>query len=102
MKDNNPQQWCKQNNWTRPRQLQDGIWVAFPPGGVIETPLPDQSAKSEVRPKNIQIQDLVDGIGMVAAMLVVGAIALVISPFFIAANINRVQKKISSTMNNKL
>ena len=96
MKDNNPQQWCKQNNWTKPRQLQDGIWVAFPPGGVIETPLPDQSAKSEVQPKTIQIRDLVDGIVMVAAMIFVGAIALVVSPFFIAANINRVQKKISS------
>lgn len=101
MKDNNPQQWCKQNNWTRPRQLQDGIWVAFPPGGVIETPLPDQSAKSEVQPRSVHIRDLVDGIGMVAAMLVVGVITLVISPFFIALNINRVQKKISSKMNNE-
>ncbi|WP_019507535.1 hypothetical protein [Pleurocapsa sp. PCC 7319] len=101
MKDENPEQWCARNNWTEPRQLQDGVWVAFPPGGIIEAPLPHQSAKSKVQPKSIHIRDFVDGMVMIIGMIIVGVIALVISPLFIAPNINRVKKKISSKMNNE-
>ena len=35
-------QWCEQNSWTELRQLANGIWVAFPPGGVMENPFPQQ------------------------------------------------------------
>ena len=38
-----PEKWCSQNGWTELRKLDNGIWVAFPPSGIIETPLPYQS-----------------------------------------------------------
>ena len=39
--------WCRANNWTEPRQIENGLWVAFPPNGVIENIIPNQSLSSE-------------------------------------------------------
>lgn len=81
-------QWCQHNNWTEPRQLSDGNWVAFPPGGVIETPLPIEE-KVIVETSTNRLQNLLDGLVLIVATIIVGAIALVISPLFIAHKIRR-------------
>lgn len=90
------QRWCQQNNWTEARQLENGIWVAFPPGGVIETPLPNQSESSQVQLSNNRIQNVLDAIFLVVIAVVVGAIALIISPCFIAPIISRYKKRNST------
>lgn len=73
--------WCKRNNWTEPRHLEIGLWVAFPPGGVIETPIPLQIQK----PKNKPLQDIIDVFLLAIATLVLLAIALIMSPCFVQA-----------------
>ncbi len=83
-------QWCRKNNWDEPRQLADGNWVAFPPGGVIETPLPIKFSRS--RSSINWIQDGFNSVILIIAAIIVGAIALIISPFFLAGKISR-QKK---------
>lgn len=85
MNDSEAEQWCRQNNWTEPRQLELGIWVAFPPGGYIETPLPQQAQKSKVKPVEYFL-DLALVVIVSATML---AIAIIMSPFFIEPIINR-------------
>ena len=40
MSDREVLRWCIENYWTEPRKLDNGCWVAFPPGGVIETLVP--------------------------------------------------------------
>lgn len=83
----NIHQWCKQNNWTEPRRLPNGLWVAFPPGGVIETPLPQfSSPTAEVE---IQTSDIVYGLVLVLAALVISAIILLLSPIFLLKSINQ-------------
>ena len=86
-------QWCEQNNWTEPRQLADGIWVAFPPGGVIETPLPlsPLSQQATVSISN-RMLDIVYSLVLVIATIVIGAIALIMSPLFLASIVYRSQK----------
>lgn len=39
--------WCQANNWTEPREIENGLWVGFPPGGVIENIIPNQSLSLE-------------------------------------------------------
>ena len=39
--------WCLANNWTEPREIENGLWVGFPPGGVIENIIPNQSLSLE-------------------------------------------------------
>ncbi len=85
MNDNEVEQWCRKNNWTEPRQLNVGIWVAFPPGGYIETPLPIQRQRSKDRP----IERILDVALLVAVTTTVLAIAVIMSPFFIEPIINR-------------
>ncbi|MCC0175398.1 hypothetical protein I4641_00185 [Waterburya agarophytonicola K14] len=79
MSDTDVERWCQANNWSEPRQLELGIWVAFPPGGVIETPLPLQVQKS--KPK--LIEDLLDFFLLTIVTTIVFAIAVIISPCFI-------------------
>lgn len=90
MKENQIRQWCKQNNWDKPRQLADGNWVAFPPGGLIETPLPIRFYASRFRMN--RVQDRVHSVILIIAAIIVGAIAFIISPFFLAAQISRHKK----------
>jgi len=85
MNENQIRQWCKQNNWDEPRQLTDGNWVAFPPGGLIETPLPIKFYASRLR--SHRVQDRVNSVILMVAAIIVGAIALIISPFFLAGKI---------------
>lgn len=77
--------WCKQNNWHEPRQLADGNWVAFPPGGLIETPLPIRFYASRFRIN--RVQDRLHSAILIIAAIMVAAIALIISPFFLAGKI---------------
>ena len=86
------QQWCLENNWTEPRRLENGTWVAFPPAGVIETPLPIQpSVVSE--PRTSRLENLVSTLILVVAALIIGAIAIVIFPFFVVVIIVQMIKK---------
>ena len=96
MNDNEAEQWCRQNNWTQPRQLELGIWVAFPPGGFIETPLPLQTQKSKARP----IQYILD-LALVAIVTVAMlAISIIMSPCFIEPIISRRRNKCSDKLTN--
>lgn len=87
----NIHRWCQQNNWTEPRQLTNGLWVAFPPGGVIETPLPQFSPLTAESTPNY-LQDIIYGLVLVMAALIIGAIALIISPLFLINMVNRSRK----------
>ncbi|MEL6930774.1 MAG: hypothetical protein AAFO95_19395 [Cyanobacteria bacterium J06600_6] len=82
--------WCKQNNWSEPRQLESGNWVAFPPGGAIETPLP-----STANINSSYLQDLIYGLILVFAIAIVGAVSLIISPLFLTAIIQRHRRRCS-------
>ncbi|GAB4544034.1 MAG: hypothetical protein Tsb0014_37980 [Pleurocapsa sp.] len=82
MIDNKIKQWCMKNGWTEPRQLEDGLWVAFPPGGFIETPLPDRH-QQQLSGKTSSLLNIVGASLLILATIFVGAIALLISPFFI-------------------
>lgn len=76
------QEWCQQNNWTEPRLLNNETWVAFPPGGVIETPLP-MEAELATEPRVNYLLNIVDGLVLITATIIVGVIALIISPLFL-------------------
>ena len=73
------ERWCQKNNWTEPRQLEIGVWVAFPPGGVMETPLPLQVQKT----KGKLIESIVDTTLLILVTLSMFAIAVIMSPCFI-------------------
>jgi hypothetical protein len=75
-------QWCIKNGWTEPRQLEDGLWVAFPPGGFIETPLPDHHQKKLFTKVNY-LENLLAASLLILATIFVSAIAILISPLFI-------------------
>ncbi|MEM7592481.1 MAG: hypothetical protein AAF383_13330 [Cyanobacteria bacterium P01_A01_bin.83] len=85
-------QWCRQHNWTEPRQLDNGDWVAFPPGGVIETPLPINSSPT-LEPIINSSQDLINALIVVITALAVGAIAIIISPLFVEKRIRQHKQK---------
>ncbi len=85
MTESEVERWCQQNNWTEPRQLQTGVWVAFPPGGVIETPIPLQVQTAKDKP----IQEFFALVLLALLTLVLAAIALIMSPLFIEPMINR-------------
>ena len=76
--------WCQKNGWTEPRELENGLWVAFPPGGVIETPLPNQLESRELLSKKTKIQDILDLVLLSIITLFVAAITLLTLPFFLA------------------
>ncbi len=80
----NPIAWCQQHDWTEPRQLENGLWVAFPPGGVIETPLPNQLESRELSCKNNKIQDILDLVLLSVITVFIAAISLLMLPFFMA------------------
>jgi hypothetical protein len=82
MRDYNPKTWCQANGWTEARQLEDGIWVAFPPGGFIETPLPHQFPQAETEYKVSLFTTILDSLVLIFLVLLGGAIAIVIFPFF--------------------
>lgn len=85
MVDPDIEQWCQKHNWTEPRQLQIGIWVAFPPGGVIETPIPLQPKPAKTQARTY----IVDLLITIVITLVVLAIAIIMSPCFIEPIIKR-------------
>ncbi len=85
MSDSEAEQWCQQNNWTEPRQLELGIWVAFPPGGFIETPLPMQGQRSKAKPVEYLLEMVL--VAIVSAAMI--AIAVIMSPCFIEPIVNR-------------
>lgn len=88
MSDSEVEQWCQANNWSEPRQIELGIWVAFPPGGVIETPLPLQIQKS--KPK--LLDSVIDLLLLVLVTTAVAATAIIMSPCFIKPIVNRRRK----------
>lgn len=73
--------WCQINNWTEPRQLENGIWVAFPPNGFIETPIPCQTFSS---PKNeeFSVITFLNALLLLLCAIVVAMIAVCITPYF--------------------
>lgn len=85
MVDSEIERWCQEHNWAEPRQLEVGIWVAFPPGGVIETPIPIQSDPL----KNQPLEYIADLILLIIVTFAVLAIAIIMSPCFIEPMINR-------------
>ena len=83
-------QWCRENNWTEPRQLNTGDWVAFPPRGVIETPLPED--QQLLGSSNLLLDVLYASI-LIVSGLVVAVISIAISPLFLAAIIRRYRQR---------
>ena len=100
MINSNPSAWCQQHGWTEPRQLEDGLWVAFPPNGVIETPLPNQLKSRELSGKNNKIQDILDLVLLSIITGAIAAIALLTLPFFIAPLIKHYLAKKSKWQSN--
>ena len=87
MKDLKIQRRYQESDWTKPRRLEVGILVAFPPEEVMETPLPSQVQKSKALP----LQDILDLAIVAIATSVTLVIAIIISPLFIKALIQRYQ-----------
>lgn len=83
MLDYNPYEWCQRNGWTDVRQIENSIWVAFPPGGVIETPLPEQFESTIIDYKTNKLQNLVDIFILITITIFAGIIVIIISPLFI-------------------
>ena len=83
-------QWCQKNNWTEPRQLDTGDWVAFPPGGFIETPLP-QDIKSSA--SSDRFLDVLSALVLITSGLIVALISIAISPLFLAAIVRRYSQR---------
>ena len=81
MKRNKVEKWCSQEGWTEPRKLDNDIWVAFPPGGAIETPLPEQ-AYIHLKWFSL-IETILGGMLLLLSMMVVGVMAVCISPCFL-------------------
>ena len=73
--------WCNERGWTEPRQLNDGIWVAFPPNGLIETVLPNE-CQQQIYDKKNNFQTFLKGILLIIVACFVGSIAVAISPLF--------------------
>ena len=92
----NPEKWCQQKGWSKPRKLENDIWVAFPPRGVIETPLPNQLADLERQSKTRKFQAILEAILLLCAVFIVGIIALIISPYFLVSMLRKHQLKQSS------
>lgn len=74
--------WCQINNWTEPRQLESGIWVAFPPNGVIETPIPCQTFYSPKQKKTFTITTFLSALLLLLCAASVGMVAICITPYF--------------------
>ena len=85
MTDQEIERWCQAKGWTEPRQLEIGIWVAFPPGGVMETPLPSQVQKSKTQP----LKDIVNFLLLVITAIAMLVIATIISLLFIEPIVKR-------------
>ena len=75
-------QWCEQNSWTELRQLENGIWVAFPPGGVMETPLPQQQNRPPIQVKASTMENLLAGTLLLTSSFVIALVSLAIAPWF--------------------
>ncbi|MEO1669261.1 MAG: hypothetical protein AAFR77_00530 [Cyanobacteria bacterium J06631_2] len=84
------QKWCQQNNWTELR-LSQGNWVAFPPGETRVTPLPDSLQFGSKSRMNLLL-DLAQASILLTTAILVGAIAVLISPFFRSSLIKRHKK----------
>ena len=91
------EKWCRQNSWTEFRQLEDGSWVAFPPGGIIETPLPIEAKLAGVQID--RLLNLVYGSILITLGIIVAAIAIIISPLFLPVIIQRQKQNKSLTKN---
>lgn len=82
--------WCEKNNWTEPRQLNTGDWVAFPPGGLIEMPLPQEIQFSA---SNSLLLDTLSAFVLIMSGLVLAVISIAISPLFLAGIIRRYRQR---------
>ena len=74
--------WCQANNWTEPREIENGLWVAFPPGGVIENIIPNQSLSLEKNKKFSAITWLLYAPLLLICMLLVAFASICITPLF--------------------
>ncbi len=83
MINSNPIVWCQRHGWTEPRQLEHGMWVAFPPGGVIETPLPEKQNYRRLPYKTNKIQDIIDVVLLSIITLITAILVLLMFPFLI-------------------
>ena len=83
-------QWCRENDWTEPRQLNTGDWVAFPPGGFIETPLPQDR---QLLVSSNLLLDVLYALILIVSGLVVAVISIAISPLFLAVIICRYRQR---------
>lgn len=74
--------WCQINNWTEPRQLENGIWVAFSPYGVIETPIPCQTFSSTKNEDFFSVTTFLSALLLLLCAVCVGIVAIWIAPYF--------------------
>lgn len=81
--------WCQVNNWTEPRQLENGIWVAFPPNGVIETPIPCQTFCSPKYDESFSVITFFSALLLLLCTVGVGMVAICIAPYFWLQKINK-------------
>ena len=88
MNDVEIERWCQKHNWTEPRQLELGIWVAFPPGGVMETPIPLQPQM----PKALVLEDILDFCLLAVVTITMVAVAIIMSPLFMEPIVKRYRK----------
>lgn len=81
--------WCKLNNWTEPRKLDNGIWVAFPPNGVVETPIPNQNFGSPKNEPFLPVTTFFSALLLLLCAVGVGMVAICIAPYFWLQKINK-------------
>jgi hypothetical protein len=85
MNANEIEQWCQEKGWTQARQLDNGMWVAFPPGGFIENiiPYPTKSATPKIQISWIEIAG--EYTVLLISAILVAIIAIIVAPYFLLA-----------------
>lgn len=91
MVNSHPLAWCEQHGWTEPRQLENGLWVAFPPAGDIEMPLPNQLDLTAIEYKDRRMQAVFDLILIGIITVLTAIITLLMLPFWIVPLIKNYQ-----------
>ena len=74
--------WCRANNWTEPREIENGLWVGFPPGGAIENIIPNQSLSLEKNKIPVVTWFLYAPL-LLICILLVGFVSICLTPIFL-------------------
>jgi hypothetical protein len=76
-------QWCQENGWTEPRQLEEKIWVAFPPNGAIENIIPYQPEKIKTQVRLSWLEMICEYTILSISAVIVAVLTILVAPYFL-------------------